>query len=42
MPPQQGDGLLDIFDGTGDLGAHGVDIGGETFAVKYHLPTRRR
>jgi hypothetical protein len=23
MPPQQGDGLLDVFNGAGDFGAHG-------------------
>jgi hypothetical protein len=23
MPPQQGDGLLDIVDGAGNFGAHG-------------------
>jgi len=22
MPPQQGDGLLDVFNGAGDFGAH--------------------
>jgi hypothetical protein len=24
MPPQQGDGLLDFFDGADDFGAHGI------------------
>jgi hypothetical protein len=23
MPPQQGDGLLDVIDGAGDFGTHG-------------------
>jgi hypothetical protein len=27
MPPQQGDGLLDIVYGAGDFGAHGGGIG---------------
>jgi hypothetical protein len=27
MPPQQGDGLLDLFDIAADFGAHEGDIG---------------
>jgi hypothetical protein len=27
MPPQQGDGLLDIVYGAGDFGTHAGDIG---------------
>jgi hypothetical protein len=38
MPPQQGDGLLDVFDGAGDFGAHkvspGADIGSAFSFVK--------
>jgi hypothetical protein len=28
MPPQQGDGLLDIVDGAGNFGAHGRLLNG--------------
>jgi hypothetical protein len=28
MPPQQGDGLLDLVNGAGDFGAHGRVIKG--------------
>jgi hypothetical protein len=34
MPPQQGDGLLDIFDIALDFGAHGQDIGRVAGPVK--------
>jgi hypothetical protein len=30
MPPQQGDGLLDIVDGAGNFGAHGGLLNGGT------------
>jgi hypothetical protein len=26
MPPQQGDGLLNVFDGAADLGTHGKSL----------------
>jgi hypothetical protein len=34
MPPQQGDGLLDIVNGAGNFGAHGGDIGRTGWKVK--------
>jgi hypothetical protein len=34
MPPQQGDGLLDVFDLALDFGAHKPDIGGLAAGVK--------
>jgi hypothetical protein len=38
MPPQQGDSLLDVFDGAGDFGTHlgspGADIGSVSAFVK--------
>jgi hypothetical protein len=34
MPPQQGEGLLDVFDAALDLGAHGTDIGRAALPVK--------
>jgi hypothetical protein len=34
MPPQQGNGLLDVIDGAGDFGAHGRDIRRSIWKVK--------
>jgi hypothetical protein len=34
MPPQQGDGLLDVIDGAGDFGTHGGDIRRSIWKVK--------
>jgi len=34
MPPQQGDGLLNVFDGTGNFGSHGGDIRATVTEVK--------
>jgi hypothetical protein len=34
MPPQQGDGLLDVAGGAGDFGTHGRDIGTSERKVK--------
>jgi hypothetical protein len=34
VPPQQGNGLLDLFDGVFGLGAHAVDIGMAQPSVK--------
>jgi hypothetical protein len=36
MPPQQGDGLLDLFDGAFGFGAHGVLVlaGGDIGSVR--------
>jgi hypothetical protein len=39
MPPQQGDGLLDVFDGSLNFGTHvdspGADIGSAAWFVKF-------
>jgi hypothetical protein len=34
MPPQQGNGLLDVIDGAGDFGTHGRDIRRSIWKVK--------
>jgi len=34
MPPQQGDGLLDLFDGAFGFGAHDLDMASDDRFVK--------
>jgi len=38
MPPQQGDGLLNVFDAALGFRAHGADIGLSQAQVKINLP----
>jgi hypothetical protein len=43
MPPQQGDGLLDVVDGAGNFRTHGGDIGRTGRKVKlFNRVARRR